>query len=74
MKKKYKVTWMTENTAQVVADGSGAAIVTAIRNTADGNIESAVFPIICVTDVHTENMTVVAIDQECKVVKVHELD
>ena len=74
MTKRYEVTWMTENTARVAADNIDRAIVAAMRKAADGNMESTVLPTISVKDVHTGDTMVATIDQEYKVVKVHELD
>lgn len=74
MTKRYEVKWMTENTARVVADDMEHAIVAAMRMSVDGSIKRTAIPIMTVKDLHTGETTVVTIDQEYKVVKVHELD
>ena len=74
MTKKYEVKWMAENVARVVADGVDQAIVAAMQKAADGNTKSAIVPIMTVDDRHTGEVTVVTIDQDYKVVKIHELD
>lgn len=72
MTKRYEVTWLTENVARPVADDVPGAIAAAMQMT--GSIKRGSLPTISVKDCYTGKISVVTVDKDYKVVKVHELD
>lgn len=77
MPDKHKVSWMSINDVTIRADGVDHAIVAAMRAAANGTegiVETKAHPTMRIENMRTGEVTVVSIDKDYKVVKIHELD
>lgn len=72
MPDKYNVSWMSISQTTVSSDNVDHAIMAAMRVAGDGLVETKSHPVMRVENLTTDEITVVSIDKDYKVVKTHD--